>query len=242
MKEKGLVQNANTRKKEAEDIVYKASHDLKGPLRTIKSFTQLLDDSMGDRFSKDEKGIVGFIMEATDNLENLISKLIDYSRAGLTLKIDNFKIDNILQLLVLQSKALIDKTNATVNIICDETLLISADKIKLNILLENLLSNSLKFISKTSPPEITITVAEFEDTIKFNFKDNGIGIAADKIDIAFELFERVHGSVDYKGSRVGLATCQKIVEVHGGSININSAFGKYTEINFDLPKNASCKA
>lgn len=231
--------DSNIKKSEAVDIIYKASHDLKGPLRTIKSFTQLLDNSMGDRFSKDEKGIVGFIMEATDNLESLIVKLIDYSKAGLPINVDDFKIDNILQLLVLQNKELIDEKKAKVNIVCDDTLLINADKIKLKILFENLLSNSLKFVSKTNPPEIKISVAEQEDVFNFSFMDNGIGIAVDKIDIAFELFERIHGSVEYKGSRVGLATCKRIVETHKGSIQISSELGKYTEINFSIPKNLS---
>jgi len=237
LKKKDSVKDLNTKKNEAVDIIYKASHDLKGPLRTIKSFTQLLDNSMGDRFSKDEKGIVGFIMEATDNLESLIVKLIDYSKAGLPLNIDDFKIDSLLQLLVLQNKTLIDEKNAKVNIICDDTLLINGDKTKLKILFENLLSNSLKFISKTNSPEIKITVTEQEDVFNFSFMDNGIGIATDKIDIAFELFERIHGSVEYKGSRVGLATSKRIVETHKGTIQISSELGKYTEINFSIPKN-----
>jgi len=232
---KDSIENPNLKNNKI-DIVYEASHDLKGPLRTIKSFTQLLDTSMGDRFSPEEKGLVGFIMEATDNLDNLVSKLIDYSKAGLPAKISELKIANLLQLLVLENKAIIDINKATVNISCDDSYTFYGDKRKITILFQNLLSNSLKFINKTEPPQIEITVAENNNEFHFKVKDNGIGIAEEKLDIVFELFERIHGTTDYKGARIGLATCKKIVEVHNGNIKINSELGKYTEVKFTLPK------
>jgi len=245
LKKNKLVKETNVKEPEVVDmpevvdIVYEAAHDLKGSIRTIKSFTQLLNSSLNDRFSEDEKGLVGFILEATYNLENLVAKLIDYSKAGLVLNIDEFKIDNLLQLVVLENRNLIKEKKATVLISCDENLVVNADKSKLKILFENLLSNSLKFISKTELPEIKINVLENIDNIKICFIDNGIGISKNKIPIAFELFERIHGTTDYEGSRVGLAICKRIAEVHGGAISINSEFDKFTEVNFTLPKKNS---
>jgi len=236
VKKTELAEFTNIDQPETVDIVYKAAHDLKGPLRTIKSFAQLLDNSMSDRFTQDEKGLVGFIMEATENLENLIVKMIDFSKAGLPLNISEFKIDNLLQMLVLKNAKLIEEKNASVIILCDESLMMRADKNKLNILLENLISNSLKFVSKSNPPEIKIKVAEDENNVNFSVLDNGIGIDEHKLTIAFELFERVHTTTDYKGTRTSLATCKRIVEMQGGSIRIQSELGKYTEVNFTIPK------
>jgi len=234
VEKKELVKNKNP---EITDIFYKASHDLKGPLRTIKSFTQLLNDSMSERFTNEEKGLVDFIQEATDNLENLVTKLIDYSKAGLPLNITELKIDNILQLLVLENRKRIAEKKATVHISCQDDFMLNVDKGKFIILFENLLSNSLKFNKENNLPEIKIEVKENIDNFEISFADNGIGISEDKLDNAFRLFEKIHGTVDYKGAGIGLATCKRIVESHGGTIDISSEFGKSTEISFTVPKN-----
>lgn len=237
MEKRNIVENSNVKRPVIEDIVYMAAHDLKGPLRTIKSFSQLLDSSLGDRFTEDEKGLLGFIIQATTNLESLIVKLVEFSKVGQPLNISKFKIDNLLQLLVVQNNKLVKEKKATVEVLCDNNLVMRADKIRLIVLFENLLSNSLKFVSKTEAPKIEIKVIENKDDISFSILDNGIGIAESKLDKAFEVFERIHGTTDYNGSRIGLATCKRIVEVHGGTINITSEFGKYTKVNFIIPKN-----
>lgn len=227
----------NSKDPEITEIFYKASHDLKGPLRTIKSFTQLLNESLSERFTNEEKGLVNFIQEATDNLENLIVKLIDYSKAGLPSNIREIKIDNLLQLMVLENKKKIDEKNATVNISCQDDFMLNVDKNKFIILLENLLSNSLKFSKKNNSPEINIKVIENPSDFKIDFIDNGIGIAKDKLCNAFTLLEKIHGTNEYEGAGIGLATCKRIIESHGGTIDISSELGKFTEISFTIPKN-----
>lgn len=235
MENKNVEKKINGTKVELMDVVHKASHDLKGPLRTIKAFTQLLENSMATRFSDEEKGLVGFIMEATDNLENLILKLIDYSKAGLPLDFSEFKANDLLQVLVLQNQKQIEELKIDVQIYCDD-FKIKADKSKLNSVFENLFSNSLKFINKSASPEIKITVTENPDHFKFVFWDSGIGIETDKMDKAFDILERLHGTTEYKGAGVGLALCKKIVDAHNGSITINSEFNKFTEVSFTIPK------
>jgi len=232
-----LVDSISNKNPEITDLLYKASHDLKGPLRTIKSFTQLLNESMGERFNQEEKGLVGFIQEATYNLENLITKLINYSKAGLPLNITEVKIDNLLQVLVLENRKEIEEKKAKVNIICEENFTINADKSKLIILFENLLSNSLKFYRKHTSQEIKIEVIENKDNFKIEFTDNGIGIAKDKLCRTFDLFERLHGTTEYTGAGIGLASCKRIIELHGGTIAVESVLEKFTTINFTIPKN-----
>ena len=103
-------------------------------------------------------------------------------------------------------------------------------------LLLNLVSNGIKFRKKDTSPEVTITTNELSDCWEFTVKDNGIGVAEKDQSKLFQAFQRLHRREEYPGTGLGLVTCKKIVETHGGRIWMTSEFGKGTSFHFTISK------
>jgi light-regulated signal transduction histidine kinase (bacteriophytochrome) len=101
-------------------------------------------------------------------------------------------------------------------------------------LLQNLLSNALKFQSKT-PPRIHVSAAQTHQTWVFSVQDNGIGLDPQYAERIFGMFQRLHTRAEYPGTGIGLAICKKIVERHGGRIWVESEPGKGATFYFTLP-------
>ena len=100
----------------------------------------------------------------------------------------------------------------------------------------NLISNGIKFRKKDTAPEITLTVNDMADAWEFTLQDNGIGIAEKDLPKLFQAFQRLHRREEYPGTGLGLVTCKKIVETHGGKIWISSEQGKGTTFYFTIKK------
>lgn len=219
------------------NLIYRASHDLKGPLRTIKSFSQILNKSFADRIKEDEKELFSFIFDATDNLEDLIIQLVTFGKTCQTpLLIGDVDFGNLLELLKINTLKQSKYSNAVLNLKHNNEI-IRADREKLNHLLDNLISNSLKFQKKDNIQEIDVSIEEAEDTWVISVKDNGIGIAAENHLIIFDLFEKLHANSVYRGSGIGLALCKRIAEDHNGEISVESETEKGSIFKFHFPKN-----
>ena len=104
-------------------------------------------------------------------------------------------------------------------------------------LFQNLIVNGIKFSKKGTAPEIQIASERSNDSWKFSFKDNGIGIEQKHNEKIFAIFERLHSRKEYEGSGIGLAHCKKIVELHEGNIWVESAAGTGSTFYFTIHKN-----
>jgi signal transduction histidine kinase len=100
----------------------------------------------------------------------------------------------------------------------------------------NLVSNGIKFRKKDTTPEITLTVKELPDSWEFTLQDNGIGVAEKDQPKLFQAFRRLHRREEYPGTGLGLVTCKKIVETHGGKIWMVSELGMGTAFHFTISK------
>ena len=100
----------------------------------------------------------------------------------------------------------------------------------------NLTSNGIKFRKKDTAPEIKLCVKELSDSWEFTLQDNGIGVAEKDQPRLFQAFQRLHRREEYPGTGLGLVTCKKIVETHGGKIWMTSELGKGTAFHFTLHK------
>lgn len=232
-----LVKFANDLKRsntELERFAYIASHDLQEPLRMVSSFMNLLEDELGENMNESAKQYMNFAVDGAARMKTLVTDLLHYSRVGTNKEeftaIDlNDSMDYILRVLDEEIK----KKNATIKV--SALPVISANKTLMSQLFFNLLSNALKYRSD-KPLEIEIGFAEEADKHVFCVKDNGIGINPKFFEKIFVIFQRLHNKAEHTGTGIGLAICKKIVEIHNGSIWVESEEGNGSTFYFSIPK------
>ncbi len=219
-----------------ESFAYVASHDLKAPLRTIISFSQLLQRQVEAKLSANEKEYLNFVISATHNLNNLVEALLQFSIIGSKEKrIQAFSIHALIQTITQELNIDIEKNK--INIIIEEMPeIILGDITRIRQLLQNLISNSIKFKNKTKQPTIIISCKEVKTKYIFSVSDNGIGIKNEYLEKIFLMFRKLNTSDQYEGTGMGLAICKKIIEQHNGKIWVESTFGNGTTFFFSLPK------
>lgn len=220
---------------ELENFAYIASHDLKTPIRTIISFSQILKAKATDKLNDNQKDYLDFIIKGTKEMSNLINDLLKYSKVNRgqinpqKIEVREF-IDNILK----SNKSYLDEKSSKIKMDI-QTPFIYGDKIKLGQVFQNLILNGVKFHKPYEKPEILIRSKTEKNQILFEIKDNGIGIEQDYFDKIFLIFKKLNSKDDYQGSGIGLSICKKVIELHNGKIWVNSAPGKGTSFFFSLP-------
>lgn len=229
------LEQSNT---ELEQFAYIASHDLKEPLRTIKSYANLLQKRYPQLQEKSAGEFFYFITDATDRMTNLLTELLTYSRVNKReLPLDQCSTSDLLLSVSNSLHNQLKENNAKLIINEKEMPEVLANKTQLGQLFQNLISNAVKFRNGKAP-EVEINCTDKEMEFQFSIKDNGIGIAEEFKDKIFEMFQRLHTRTEFEGTGIGLATCKKIVERHGGKIWVESEVGQGSTFYFTLPKNA----
>lgn len=220
--------------KELEQYTYIASHDLQEPLRTLLSMTEILDAEHKQSLNEEGKEVLGYINDNVDRMKSNVTALLEYGRFGKGQKLEfvdvNEALENTMKLLSKQ----IAENNAT--IIYNDLPVIQAFPNDFEVLMQNLISNAIKFKRKEENPKVEISAEETEDFFAFTIKDNGIGIPTKYLDRIFNIFQRLHGRDEYEGHGIGLAHCKKIVEVHGGKIQAESVEGVGSTFRFTIRK------
>jgi len=217
-------------------LIYKASHDLKGPLRTIKSFTQIISKNLQDRLKDEEKDLFKFVLEATDDLESLIVQLVTFSKISQTpLTFDEVDLGNLVELIKLNFRKRIEASGAAINFNHNNEK-IRADKDKINLVFENLIKNAIKFQPKDQKPVIDIEILDKNEFWEILITDNGIGIDEEYFETIFLPFEKLHGNSEFKGSGIGLSICEQVVNDHKGTISVTSELNKGSTFSLTLPK------
>jgi light-regulated signal transduction histidine kinase (bacteriophytochrome)/fumarate reductase subunit D len=203
-----------------QQFAYVASHDLSEPLRKVANFCQLLERQYRDQLDDRAKQYIDFAVDGAKRMQALISDLLSLSRVGRTTEefvavpLD-VALDRALENLseqVASSGARIDRLTPLPTVNGDRELLTS--------LLENLVSNAVKYRRPDVAPVIRIS-AERDGSAPdwtVTVADNGIGIDPQYAEKIFAIFQRLHLRDSYGGTGIGLALCRKIVEFHGGHI------------------------
>jgi len=216
-----------------EQFAYVASHDLKEPLRTIGSFSQLLKRKLADKLDEETGEYFHFVVNGVQRMSNLLDNLLAFSRLNREPEIVEVNLDNCLELNKLKLNNTIENNNGT--IIIDPMPIVKASRTQMNQLFQNLMSNGLKF-RKEEAPVVRISCKEEGDDFLFSVEDNGIGIPEEFQEKIFVIFQRLEEDAKFEGTGIGLAICKKIVQNHRGDIWLESTPGKGTTFYFTIPK------
>lgn len=226
-------QTLELKNEELKNFAHLVSHDLKEPLRTISAFSQILFTEHFDSLDKEGGELFGLILSATSRMKQQIDDLLNYSLAGTkrTQKLTdcNVVLDDVRKDLALA----IDEVAA--EIVIEELPVIQCYESELRLVFQNLISNALKFRRHKTKPIIKIYASLIDDSWKFSVQDNGIGIPLKDSTKIFQLFRRLHPYHEYKGTGIGLAYCQKIIELHQGKIWVKSEQNKGSTFYFTIP-------
>jgi PAS domain S-box-containing protein len=242
MAQKELEEKASNLKRSNEELerfAYVASHDLQGPLRTITSYLQLLEQRYFTSLGADAKDFISFSVSGAKRMQQLITDLLNYSRLNsvprpyqhVNLNELIFVVTKNLESTILSTGAIIEYSNLPV---------IFAEQYQLTQMLQNLIDNGMKFV-KGHAPYIKIGCTETSDYWQISVTDNGIGIQNEFKEKIFLIFQRLHTENEYPGTGIGLAICQKVADLHDGLIWFESEYEQGTTFYVTISKHLKNK-
>lgn len=220
--------------RDLEQFAYIASHDLQGPLRNVRQGLELLDEHLreiaGDIFDEEADTLRHHVLDSVERMDELIKGLLSYSRvertgASVDTRVDLASlVDDVIDELTFQTEG--------ISIQVSPMPYVSGDRVQLRQVLSNLIQNAIKYRSEERPLEIKVAAMPEGGSWRISVTDNGIGVPPDQQPKVFDLFRRGH--VGYPGTGLGLAICQRIVERHGGTIQVNSDGMNGSQFSFTL--------
>lgn len=218
---------------ELEQFAYIASHDLREPLRKIKSYTDLLVKRYQGQLDEKADKYIAYITNGAERMQALITDLLTYSRVGKgELPKEPIDLHSVLHQTLSDLSRAIRENKAVITATPLPT--VNGNPRQMGQLLQNLISNAIKYRS-TQSPEIQIKAVRQDHYWTISVQDNGIGIDPQFAERIFVIFQRLHAKDEYDGTGIGLAICKKIIERHGGQIWIESKLGRGTTFFFTLP-------
>lgn len=214
-------QKLEKRNKELEEFAYMVSHDLQSPLKTIDSLAELFKLQYKGALGSDADQYLHLITQASTRMSALIKGLLNYSLAGVE---QDFTDINCITLLEgVRSDLAAHLQEAEAKLVIPENLpTLRGNETAIRLLFQNLISNAIKFRKEEVTPLIEISARKVSKYWEFRVKDNGIGMEKEHQRKIFLIFQRLNNRSKYEGSGIGLAHCQRVVDMHGGKIWVES--------------------
>jgi two-component system, LuxR family, sensor kinase FixL len=233
-----LTERLEISNRELLDFAYVASHDLQEPLRKIQAFGDRLKSTCNDGLNEKGQDYLERMLNAAGRAQVLINDLLSFSRV--TTQAKPFVPVNLAEILhgVLSDLEIrIEQTGAAVEI--DQLPIVDADAMQMRQILQNLISNALKFRQEGVVPLVQVRSQIFsqydQEHCEIRVIDNGIGFEQKYTDRIFQIFQRLHGRGTYEGTGIGLAICRKIAERHSGSLAAESKPNQGATFIFTMP-------
>ncbi|RRB04204.1 ATP-binding response regulator [Larkinella rosea] len=233
-----------------QQFAYIASHDLQEPLRKIQSFSGILQQQFGPELGETGQDMLLRMASAGERMSTLIRDLLTYSRISTRQQVFGpVSLESIVSKVLSTLDWTISQRNAQIEV--GHLPVVKGDETQLGQLVQNLLSNALKFTPENQTPRISIQSTERNAAdlppgirptstatrfFEISVSDQGIGFNIKYLDRIFQVFQRLHGKSEYPGTGVGLAICQRVVGNHGGAITATSELGKGATFFVYLPQ------
>lgn len=217
------IDEAQKAKKDLEEFLFVASHDLQSPLRKIQQFQDFLAKAQSSSTIDDNRDMIEGIGRSTEQMDTLLRELLTLSR--INRNGDPFSpisLTDVMANALASRQGRIREVGATVEV--GDMPTVEADFKQMEVLFEALIDNALKF-KRGEPPFIRIQASKLTETCEITVEDNGIGFDEAHLERIFRPFQRLHGTSKYPGSGMGLAIAQKIAVRHHGSITAKSQIG-----------------
>lgn len=223
--------------RELAEFAYVASHDLQEPLRTVASYTQLLQRRYKGKLDSDADEFIDSAVEGAQRMQSLIQDLLAYSRVGsrpeepmpVNLAVVVEDVRRLLHQAIADAKA---------EVVADPLPVVVGNERQFLQLLQNLIANAIKFRHPDRAPRVEVRAEQVAGGWRISVQDNGIGIDARHFDRIFQIFQRLHARDEYPGTGIGLAICKRIVELAGGRIGVESVPGEGSTFWFTVPERA----
>lgn len=228
-----MNENLQAANKELEAFSHTVSHDLKSPLNGVLGFATLLNDDFGELLGEEGNSYLGHIINSAHNMVNLIEDLLAFSQSGRGPV--NVQKVNLSEMAgsVLEDLLQVDYAGKY-SVSVQDDLETKADPALMRVVLNNLMSNALKYSRQNEEPRVEFGVKEMNGKAVYFVSDNGVGFDMDKADDLFRPFIRLHTNEEFQGTGVGLSTVKRIIDRHGGAIWFESAPGKGTTFFFSV--------
>lgn len=222
-----------------EDFAFVASHDLREPIRKVQAFSNQLAHQAADRLDQSELDYLERMDQAARRMQTMLDGLLAYSKISMQGKRpDTCDLKRVAAQALSDLEYRIRETQAVIEL--GELPVIQADALQMHQLLQNLLTNAIKFHQAGKPPHVKVySRSNGEEYIELIVEDNGIGFNMSRAGKLFKPFHRLVGKSEFEGTGMGLAICAKIAERHGGSITVKSEVGMGTAFTVKLPKSPS---
>lgn len=218
--------------RDPQQFAYVASHDLSEPLRTVAGFVQLLGKRYEGQLDAQADEFIGYALDGVGRMRQLIDDLLLFSRAGATeLQPEPVPFGEVVERVRSSLAANLEETGGRIE--AGELPEVVADRAQVEQLLQNLISNGLKFRGEKTP-RVSVSAAREDSSWRVEVEDNGIGVEPQYAERIFKMFQRLHGRDSYAGTGIGLAVCKRIVERHGGRIWVESPPAGGTRFCFTL--------
>jgi PAS domain S-box-containing protein len=215
-------------------FAYAVSHDLSEPLRTLSVYLHLFTGRYQGELDGDADEFVDVLNGSVDRMQLMIRDLLSYSRAGTTDQ--TFEPTDMNRVAGEVLTNLADRIEATgAQVAVGELPVVMGDPSQLRQVLQNLISNSLKFVAADVPPSVRVEAEMREGLWRISVQDNGIGIEPPFQARVFIPFRRLHPQDEYPGTGVGLSIAKRIVERHGGTMWMEALAGGGSQFFFTLP-------
>lgn len=219
--------------KTLETFSYSVSHDLRSPLRAIDGYAQILENEYKDKLDGEGNRSISIIRQNTVRMGRLIDDILEFARLGKAPVVRKYVDMNAIVRSVWQEQFEISDKKARV--VLADLHPTHADKVLMEQVFSNLISNALKYSAKKELPEVYVWSEKKDGETIYYVRDNGTGFDMQYAHKLFSVFQRLHKTADYQGSGVGLAIVENIITKHDGRIWADSVPGEGATFCFSLP-------